>query len=147
MGTPVTPFVACDVFVINELNQVLLIQRSDNGFWALPGGYHDLRKTPQEYAERECLEETGLAIQCEYLIGVYSSNRYEYVHYPWKDNEYCHLFFKANVLGGQEKISEETINIGWFDEDNFPKLSDGQLTRIEHGFESVRSEKWKVYFE
>lgn len=46
MAKPITPLVACDVFVLNESGQVLLIQRSDNGFWALPGGCHDLGETP-----------------------------------------------------------------------------------------------------
>lgn len=86
-------------------------------------------------------------VKCKSLIGVYSSNRYEYVRYPWKDNEFCHLFFHATVVGGYEKTSEETINVGWFNEGEFPDLSDGQLPRLQHGFEYVHSQHWEPYFE
>ena len=30
MGKPITPLVGCDVFITNEKNEVLLIQRADN---------------------------------------------------------------------------------------------------------------------
>ena len=53
MGKPKTPFVGCDVFVTNEKNEVLLIQRVDNKLCALPGGFHDLGETPAKCAIRE----------------------------------------------------------------------------------------------
>jgi len=36
-GPPLAPIVGCDVFVLNSANKLLLIKRSDNGLWALPG--------------------------------------------------------------------------------------------------------------
>ena len=69
MGKPKTPFVGCDVFVTNEKNEVLLIQRVDNKLWALPGGFHDLGETPAKCAIRECKEETGFDIKLNQLLG------------------------------------------------------------------------------
>lgn len=147
MPKPVTPMVGCDVFVLNHNHELLLIQRADNGLWALPGGCHDLGETPQECAERECREETGYDVVVTDLLGVYSSNRYEYLTYPWKENEFCHLLFRARLVGGSSKTSIETLNVAWFAESSLPKFSDGHEVRIQYGFEASRNPLLKPYFE
>lgn len=144
---PVTPLCACEVFVLNENEEVLLIERSDNQTWALPGGCHDLNETPKECAERECWEESGFKINVTDLIGVYSSNRYEYKYYPYKDNQFCHMLFKAEITGGSAKTSSETLRVGWFKQDQLPLLNDGHDFRIRHGFEFCRGRMKKPYFE
>lgn len=147
MPKPITPLVGCDVFVLNERSEVLLIQRADNGLWALPGGCHDLGETPQECAERECLEESGYKVKVTDLLGVFSSNRYEYVHYPWKENKFCHLLFRAKLIGGEVRISDESTKVGWFAESALPKFSDGHEVRVRFGFEAKRNPDAKPYFE
>lgn len=147
MPKPVTPLVGCDVFVLNDKNQVLLIKRSDNGFWALPGGCHDLNETPMECAVRECFEESGYQIEVTRLLGTYSSNRYEYNNYPWKENQFCHLLFLGVVIGGSAQKSSETTEIAWFDKNQIPPLSDGHDIRIKHGFEMTHDPKLAPYFE
>ena len=133
MTKPIAPLVGCDVFVLNKQSKLLLIKRSDNGLWALPGGCHDLGITPKRCAERECLEETGIIVNCTDLIGVYSSNCYPYIHYPWKNNEFVHLLFMAEIKGGSESTSAETSAVKWFDQDRIPDLSDGHDARIRDG--------------
>lgn len=147
MGKPITPLVGCDVFVLNHENKLLLIQRADNGLWALPGGCQDLGETPKKCAERECFEESGLLVKCTDLIGIYSSNCYEYIHYPWKENEFVHLLFMAKIEGGKETISSETLKVAWFSENEIPKLSDGHNIRIKHGFEYINGKRTVPYFE
>ena len=98
----ITPLAGCDVYILNERNELLLIQRADNSLWALPGGYQELGETPKECAIRECLEETGYNVEILDLIGVFSSLKYELKNYPVKDIEICHLFFLGKVLGGKE---------------------------------------------
>lgn len=41
---------------------LLMIQRSDDGSWALPGGYVDPGEDPVDAAARELAEETGLVL-------------------------------------------------------------------------------------
>lgn len=147
MAKPVTPLVACDVFVVNEKNQVLLVQRSDNKMWCLPGGCHDLNETPKQCAERECKEESGYEVEVTRLLGVYSSNTYEYVHYPWKDNQFVHLLFAATRKGGVEQLSSETLSIGWFERDALPPLNDGHDVRIELGYRCLENPTTLPYFE
>ena len=147
MPKPITPLVGCDVFVLDEVQRILLIQRADNGLWALPGGCNDIGETPAACAIRECREESGLEVKLIRLMGVWSSTCYEYVHYPWKENEFCHLMFEAEVVGGKPEASDETTRVGWFAQEQIPALSDGHEIRIQYGFESIRSPNLPVYFE
>ncbi len=50
----------------NHLWQVLLIQHQA-GHWAFPKGHADLGESPQQAAERELYEETGVKVQ-RYLL-------------------------------------------------------------------------------
>ncbi len=147
MAKPITPLAACDVFVTNEKNEVLLIKRSDNGYWALPGGCHDLGETPAECARRECLEESGYEVQITRLLGVFSSNRYEYLNYPWKENQFCHILFQAKVIGGAPRISQETSEVKWFPENQLPPLTDGHAPRIQVGFRFLHKTNSEAHFE
>lgn len=148
MPKPITPLVGCDVFVPDETGErVLLIRRSDNGFWALPGGCQDLGETPAECACRECAEETGYTVRPVRLLGVFSSRRYEFVHYPWKDNEFTHLLFLAAVVAGEARLSAETSEVAFFTENDLPPLSDGHAPRIAHGFRALRESGLPPYFE
>ena len=121
--------------------------RSDNGLWALPGGAQDLGETPEQCAKREFREETGLEVGIIALLGVFSSMLYEFRTYPYKDREFCHLLFRGEIIGGKEATSEETLEIDWFAESALPEISDGHLTRISFGFESLRDSHLEPHFE
>ena len=59
--------VACD-----NSGEVLLLRRSDEGTWGLPGGGVEPGETWQGAAERECVEETGWTVRVTGLFGIYS---------------------------------------------------------------------------
>ncbi len=147
MGKPITPLVGADTFVIDKESRVCLIKRADNGLWALPGGCQNLGESPKQCAEREFLEETGYRIEATHLLGVFSSTRYEYDTYPFKDNEFCHLLFFGRLLGGSEATSEETKSVGWFSEDDLPRISDGHETRIRFGYRWLKDQRTQPHFE
>ena len=52
-----------NVVVTNAEGEILLIRRSDNDNWAIPGGAIDLGESLTQAAVRETKEETG--IDCE----------------------------------------------------------------------------------
>jgi ADP-ribose pyrophosphatase YjhB (NUDIX family) len=62
-----------DVVVSLQPGQVLLIERLNPPLgWALPGGFVELGETAEEAARREAQEETGLEVNLEGILGVYS---------------------------------------------------------------------------
>lgn len=147
VSKPITPLVGCDVFVVDQSSRVLLVRRSDNGRWALPGGCQDLGETPAECAGREMREETGYEVKLTRLLGVFSSIRYEYVHYPWKENEFTHVCFAGIIIGGKMAPSPETPEVAFFAESELPPLSDGHERRVRVGFVAARDPNVRAVFE
>ena len=64
---------SANVIVDDGRDHLLLIQRSDNGNWALPGGAMDLGETIVDAAVREVLEETGVTCRVTGLVGIYTN--------------------------------------------------------------------------
>jgi ADP-ribose pyrophosphatase YjhB (NUDIX family) len=60
-----------------QKERLLLTRRTDNGRWCLPGGRVDPGETIVETCVREMLEETGLHVQVQRLLGVYSNPNYQ----------------------------------------------------------------------
>src|SRR5262245_41858352 len=69
----VTPFSGAEAAIFNGRGELLLIQRTDDRLWALPGGALEVGETPARGACREAWEETGLEVEPLALIGVYDS--------------------------------------------------------------------------
>ncbi len=147
MSTPLKLIVGCDTFIINDKNEILLIKRADNKLWATPGGSLELDETPMQGAARECFEETGFKVKIIELLGVFSSNCYEFINFPWKDSKICHLFFRGKIISGEKMTSDETLEVEWFSEDKLPELSDGHEVRIKFGFNKCKNPVMKAYFE
>ncbi|GGP10839.1 hypothetical protein GCM10012278_52090 [Nonomuraea glycinis] len=61
-----------NVIVTNEAGDLLMIRRTDNDNWAVPGGAIDLGESIPQAAVRETLEETGITCEITGLVGTYS---------------------------------------------------------------------------
>lgn len=57
------------VVVLNDMGQVLLIHRTDDGTWGLPGGGVEPGETWSQAAIRECQEETGWLVRIVEQVG------------------------------------------------------------------------------
>ncbi|MEW6236580.1 MAG: NUDIX hydrolase [Candidatus Omnitrophota bacterium] len=70
------PNVTADMLIPNEKGEILLIKRNNDpykGCYAIPGGFLEVhQETVEECALREAEEETGLKVEIDRLIGVYS---------------------------------------------------------------------------
>ena len=116
---------------------ILLTKRGDNGRWCLPGGQLDSGETVSETCIREVLEETGLAVEVERLIAVYSNP--DMLLFYDEDHQYqvISFHFEAIVTGGELGLSDETTDVGYFSLDEIQAMDvmEHHLQRIEDGLE------------
>ena len=103
--------------------ELLLMQRSDNGFWGLPGGYVEPGESVAEAASREVLEETGVRIEVGRLVGVYSDPRRQVIAYAdGRRIQAVNLCFEARAVGqGEAGTPHETLATGYFAHDALPE--------------------------
>jgi len=129
--------VAAVAFVQDSDGRVLLIQRSDNDLWALPGGAQDVGETVSAAAERETLEETGYRVTVTDLIGVYSDPQHVIAYEDGEVRQQFALSFRADLVDGQLATSDETPNVAWVSRSDLDRyrINPSIRLRIEHGFE------------
>jgi len=114
----ITPKVDVRGAVIRD-GKILLIQESADGKWAMPGGWADLGNSPASVAEREVWEESGFRVKAEKVVAVLDANRIE----PFEFYHAYKLIFLCKLLGGEPRISHETLAVDFFDPAHLPPLS------------------------
>lgn len=107
----ITPKVGCSAAVFNDEGHVLLVKRSDNGKWCLPGGYAEVNQTPQDNVHREVWEETGIEVTVGALIDVYYAMPGQY----GQPHTLYSLLYECNRVGGTLTPSHETPVVGFYD--------------------------------
>jgi 8-oxo-dGTP pyrophosphatase MutT (NUDIX family) len=65
-----------NVFVVNDAGDILMIRRTDNDNWAVPGGAIDLGESVAQAAVRETVEESGIECEITGIIGIYSDPKH-----------------------------------------------------------------------
>lgn len=89
--------------IFNE-EDVLLAHRRDIDWWNLPGGGMEAGETVDEAMCREVREETGLEVEVDQLIGVYSK--------PLKQEVV--LLLRCRVIGGKLQATQESRECRYF---------------------------------
>jgi 8-oxo-dGTP pyrophosphatase MutT (NUDIX family) len=106
------PSVNC--VVDNNAGEILLIERTDNGNWSLPGGAMELGESVAEAAVRETLEETGVLVEVTGIVGIYTDPRHV-VHYTSNDEvrQEFSIVFSGRPLSGVPTPSDESSQVRW----------------------------------
>ena len=105
---------SANVVVVNDDGAILLIRRSDNDNWALPGGGMDLGESLPETGVRETAEETGIDVEITGLAGIYTDPRHVILY--TSNNEARQEFsvvFTARPVGGAPTPSDESTEVRW----------------------------------
>jgi ADP-ribose pyrophosphatase YjhB (NUDIX family) len=102
--------------------EILLMRRSDNGLWGLPGGYVDRGESVSQALAREVVEETGWQIEVGRLVGVYSDPARQVIDYgDGRRVQAVNLCFEAvAVSAGALRTPQETLEVGFFAWDALP---------------------------
>lgn len=99
--------------------KILLVKRKFEpkvGEWSLPAGFMEYGESPTECVIRELKEETGLTGVVKDLVGVY----------PSADDPRTRvvlILYHIEVTGGTEKPGDDAAELGYFAEENYPKLA------------------------
>lgn len=96
--------------LIFEGGRILLAHRRDIDWWNLPGGGMEVGETVEEALHREVYEETGLKVEIEQLVGVYSK--------PQKQEVV--LTFRCHVTDGIPGETAETRECRYVAPENLP---------------------------
>jgi ADP-ribose pyrophosphatase YjhB (NUDIX family) len=98
--------------VAREDGAVLLIRRTDNGNWALPGGAIEMNESVADAAIRETFEETGIQVEVTGLLGIYSDPRHV-IHFTSNDEvrrEFS-VVLTARPVSGEPTPSTESSEV------------------------------------
>lgn len=94
------------VIVRNAEGRVLFgLRKGDHGggTWSLPGGHVEFGEEPEDTARREVLEETGLKVG---KVQVYERCPYVNSHFRETGKQYITLYFTAEHLGDEPRVTE-----------------------------------------
>jgi ADP-ribose pyrophosphatase YjhB (NUDIX family) len=128
--------VACTVFVTDEQDRVLLIRRTDNGLWALPGGAQEFGEYIAETAVRETQEEAGVDVDVTGLVGIYTDPRHVVEFSDGEVRQQFSICFHARYVGGAPTPSDESSSVEWVERKDLDRLAihPSMRLRIDHGY-------------
>ena len=115
--------------------KILLVHERSDGMWTLPGGWADVGDSPADAVVREIREESGYKTRATKLLALLDRNRHDH---PPHVNHIYKVFIRCEIIGGSPTTSHEIQGVGFFAEDQIPKLSltrtvPAQITRMfEH---------------
>lgn len=121
-----TPKVDVRSVVFNERDELLLVRERADSCWALPGGWCDVGYTPSEIAEKETFEEAGIRVKGTRLLAVFDKKCHEHpadLFYAYK------IFLECKAENYEVKTGMETLDVGFFSQENLPELSTPRNTR------------------
>jgi ADP-ribose pyrophosphatase YjhB (NUDIX family) len=103
-----------NVAVANSAGEILLIRRSDNDNWALPGGAVDLGESLTQAAVRETAEESGIECEITGVSGIYTDPRHVMLYTSNSEvRQEFSIVLTARARGGQPTASAETSEVRW----------------------------------
>ena len=97
--------------IADKRGRILLTRRRTSEDWVLPGGTVRAGEAPWETVGRETSEETGLQVDVERLVGVYTKRRERDVVFV----------FEATRTGGDLRPSDERDRVEFVDPPALPE--------------------------
>jgi len=138
VGPQLIYLVYATILVFDEQGRLLVQRRYDFDWLGVPGGALELGETLRACAERETLEETGLRVRVERLVGVFSHPDYNLL-YPNGDRvQQWTVCVVARPVGGQLRPDGgETLEVGWMPVDEaLPALPNAYQAMVRAALET-----------
>jgi ADP-ribose pyrophosphatase YjhB (NUDIX family) len=124
------------VLVLDKQDRVLLMKRSDNGCWGIPGGSMEPGEVVENAAKREAFEETNIEVGELSLFGVFSGPEL-YYKYPNGDEVYnVSIVYVSRDWRGEIKLNHEHNEWKWFSASEVPEDLSPPIKPIMEHFRS-----------
>ncbi|WP_181281243.1 NUDIX domain-containing protein [Bifidobacterium callitrichos] len=116
------------------------------GTWSLPGGWVDVDQSVRENTVKEAKEESGLDVIADRIIAIQDRNKHNVPPYAYG---VCKIFVLCTAVGGRFEPNIETLQSGYFAEDELPELAEAKNTadQIAMCFAARRDPDWTVVFD
>jgi 8-oxo-dGTP pyrophosphatase MutT (NUDIX family) len=120
---------AVTAFVQDSAGRILMERRTDNGRWGLPGGTHQAGESIAQTVIREVAEETGLRIEVDRMIGIYTDPKRVIAFSDGEVRQEFSMCFAAHVVGGELAVSPESSAVEWVALERLDQLDIAPTTR------------------
>ena len=123
--------------VLNEAGELLMVHKTDNKLWALPGGGMDPGESISQTAVRETKEETGMDVEVTGVVGIYTNPGHVIAYDDGEVRQQFSISFTTNLLGGAIATSSETSELEFVPVDRLGELTinPSMRLRIDHWLE------------
>jgi ADP-ribose pyrophosphatase YjhB (NUDIX family) len=123
-----------NVVVTNADGDVLVIRRSDNQNWAVPGGAIDLGESMVQAAVRETKEETGIDCEITGLVGVYTDPKHLILYTSNGEvRQEFSIVLTARATGGTPTRSNESSDVRWVARESLGEYAMDRSMRLRLG--------------
>jgi ADP-ribose pyrophosphatase YjhB (NUDIX family) len=108
---------AVSAIVSDDLGQILLIRRTDNNYWSIPGGGLEPGESVRQATAREVMEETGIACEVTGLVGIYSDPNHVAAYDDGEVRQEFSICFITQMTGGTLTTSSESSEVRFVSSD------------------------------
>ena len=123
-----------NVVVVNDASEVLMIRRSDNDNWAVPGGAIDLGESLVEAAIRETREESGIECRITGIVGIYTDPRHVILYTSnGEARQEFSIVLTASAVSGTPTPSDESREVAWVRRKDLDGYSMDRSMRVRIG--------------
>ena len=132
-GSYATPLMDVRAWIVQN-QKICLVRGQGEDTWALPGGFGEVGYSPKENILKEVQEETGFSAEVGSLLAVFDTNRFQL-----QNKQYAKFVFACQLLDGHFQENQEVAELGFFDIENLPPLSEKRTTKKQMEI------LWQVY--
>ena len=123
-----------NVVVVNDAGEILMIRRSDNDNWAVPGGAIDLGESLVEAAIRETREESGIECRITGIVGIYTDPRHVILYTSnGEARQEFSIVLTASAVSGTPTPSDESREVAWVRRKDLDGYSMDRSMRVRIG--------------